>query len=171
VASHFSISVKGAHDHLIALRKKGLLTQGDKKPRTMGLVKNNEENDIVEVPILGTVAAGRPIICDENMDGNIKFHRSQLKKGRQYFALNVKGDSMEEVGIMDGDTAIIEQQASVKNSEIAVVMVDEAVTLKTFYRESNRIRLQPESSKYNPIYCSGDVRVLGKLAHIIRSYQ
>lgn len=171
VADHFSISVKGAHDHLTALRKKGLLKQGDKKPRTMGLVKNDDEEDIVEIQVLGTVAAGKPVMCEENMDGSIKFHRSMLKKGRQYFALRVKGDSMEGAGIMDGDTAIIEQQNTVRNSEIAVVMVDEAVTLKTFYKESNRIRLQPENPKYNPIYCTGDLRVLGKLAHIMRSYQ
>jgi len=171
VADYFSISVKGAHDHLTALRKKGLLKQGDKKPRTMGLVKNRDEEDIIDLPILGTVAAGRPIMCDENMDGSIKIHQSMLKKGRQYFALRVKGDSMEQAGIMNGDTAVIEQQNTVRNSEIAVVMMDEAVTLKTFYRESNRIRLQPENPKYNPIYCSGDIRILGKLAHIIRSYQ
>ena len=170
VADHFSISVKGAHDHLTALRKKGLLKQGDKKPRTMELVKNKEEEETIEIPILGTVAAGRPILAEENIDGSIQLHRSMIKKGRQYFALNVRGDSMEEAGIMDGDTAVIEHQNIVKNGEIAVVMMDDAVTLKTFYRESKRIRLQPENSKYNPIFCSGDVRILGKLAHIIRSY-
>jgi len=170
VADYFSISVKGAHDHLTALRKKGLLKQGDKKPRTMGLVKTKDEEDIIEIPVLGSVAAGRPIMCNENMDGSIRMCRALLKKGRQYFALQVKGDSMEGAGIMDGDTAIIEQQSTVRNSEIAVVMMDEAVTLKTFYRESNRIRLQPENSKYNPIYCSGDIRILGKLAKIIRNY-
>ena len=77
---------------------------------------------------------------------------------------------MEEAGIMDGDTAVIEHQSTVRNGEIAVVMLDDAVTLKTFFRESARIRLQPENSKYSPIYCSGDVRILGKLAHIFRSY-
>ena len=124
VADYFSISVKGAHDHLTALRKKGLLKQGDKKPRTMGLVKNRDEEDIIDLPILGTVAAGRPIMCDENMDGSIKIHQSMLKKGRQYFALRVKGDSMEQAGIMNGDTAVIEQQNTVRNSEIAVVMMN-----------------------------------------------
>ena len=77
---------------------------------------------------------------------------------------------MEDAGIMDGDLAVIEQQSTVRNGEIAVVMLDEAVTLKTFYRESARIRLQPENSKYSPIYCTRDVRILGKLAHILRSY-
>jgi len=170
VADNFSISVKGAHDHLTALRKKGLMKQGDKKPRTMELVKHGEEEDTVEIPILGTVAAGRPILSEENMEGAIRLHRSLLKKARQYFALRVRGDSMEGAGIMDGDTAVIEQQNTAKNGEIVVVMMDDAVTLKTFYRESNRVRLQPENSKYFPIYCSGDLRILGRLAHIIRSY-
>ena len=171
VANHFSVSVKGAHDHLAALKKKGLLKQGDKKPRTMELIRLGEERTEVEdIPILGTVAAGRPLLSSENMDGFIRFDRSLLKTGRKYFALRVQGDSMNEAGIMDGDTAVIEQQETVRNGDIAVVMLDDAVTLKTFYRESARIRLQPENPNYSPIYCSGDVRVLGKLAHVFRSY-
>ena len=171
VAEFFSISVKGAHDHLAALKKKGLLKQGDKRPRTMELVKNREEGDFEEIPVLGTVAAGRPILSVENMDGSIKLDRSMLKNGRKYFALRVRGDSMEDAGIMDGDTAVIEQQEIVHNGEIAVVMLDEAVTLKTFYKESARIRLQPENTRYSPIYCSGDLRILGRLAHIVRTYE
>jgi len=172
VADFFSISVKGAHDHLTALKKKGLLKQGDKKPRTMELVKTEkEEKDFREIPILGTVAAGRPILAIENMDGSIKLHKSLLKSGNDYFALKVRGDSMEDAGIMNGDTAVIEYQNMVRNGEIAVVMLDDAVTLKTFYRESARIKLQPENSKYSPIYCSGDVRILGRLVHIFRSYE
>ncbi|MCL2373645.1 MAG: transcriptional repressor LexA [Treponema sp.] len=172
VADFFSISVKGAHDHLVALKKKGHLKQGDNKPRTMGLVKPAEDQqDFREIPILGTVAAGRPIFSVENMDGVIKFDRSQLKNGRDYFAVRVRGDSMEDAGIMDGDTAIIESQNTARNGEIAVVMLDdEAYTLKTFYRENTRIRLQPENCNYQPIYCTGDVRVVGRLAHILRSY-
>ena len=171
VAENFSISVKGAHDHLIALKKKGLLKQGDKKSRTIELIKTDEEGEnFAEIPILGTVAAGRPILAIENFDGSIKLHRSLLRNGRHYFALRVKGDSMEGAGIMDGDTAVIEQQNIVRNGEIAVVMLDDSVTMKTFYRESARIRLQPENPKYSPIYCSKDLRVLGKLSHIFRSY-
>ena len=171
VAEHFTISVKGAHDHLTALKKKGLLKQGDKKPRTMELIKTGEEEeDIEEIPILGNVAAGKPILAEENMDGSIRLHRSLLKNGRRYFALRVLGDSMVEAGIMDGDTAVIEQQNIVRNGEIAVVMLEEAVTIKTFYQESTRIRLQPENSRYSPIYCSADVRILGRLVLIFRSY-
>jgi repressor LexA len=170
VADFFSISIKGASDHLTALRKKGLLKQGDKKYRTMELVGAGGEEDFTEIPILGTVAAGRPILAVENMEGSIKMHRTLLRNRAKYFALKVKGDSMEEVGIMDGDMAVIEYQSNVRNGEIAVVMLDDAVTLKTFYKESTRIRLQPENSKYSPIYCSKDVRILGRLAHIFRSY-
>ena len=172
VADFFSISVKGAHDHLTALKKKGLLKQGDKKSRTMELVRTGDKagESFLEIPILGTVAAGRPILAVENMDGFIKLPKTFLKNGRKYFALRVQGDSMEKAGIMDGDTAIIEQKRTVQNGEIAVVMLDEAVTLKTFYRENARIKLQPENPKYSPIYCSRDVRILGRLAHIFRSY-
>jgi len=170
VADFFSISIKGASDHLTALRKKGLLKQGDKKYRTMELVGAGGEEDFTEIPILGSVAAGRPILALENMEGSIKMHRTLLRNKAKYFALKVKGDSMEEAGIMDGDMAVIEHQNTVRNGEIAVVMLDDAVTLKTFYKESTRIRLQPENSKYSPIYCSKDVRILGRLAHIFRSY-
>jgi len=171
VADFFSISIKGAHDHLAALKKKGLLKQGDKKSRAMELVMDGKKNDIsTEIPILGTVAAGRPIMAVENMEGSIKLPKSFLKNNENYFALRVKGDSMEEAGILDGDTAIIEQRAMVQNGEIAVVMLDDSVTLKTFYRESARIKLQPENVKYSPIYCNYDVQILGRLAHIMRSY-
>jgi len=174
VADFFSISVKGAHDHLTALRKKGFLKQGDKKSRTIELVNAiAEETDyeFAEIPLLGKVAAGKPILAIENMEGHIRIHKSMLKNNRQYFALEVKGDSMEEAGIIDGDTAIFEQQNIVRNGEIAVVMLDDMVTIKTFYLENARIRLQPENIKYSPIYCSKDVRILGRLAQIIRSYE
>ena len=171
VADFFSISIKGAHDHLAALKKKGLLKQGDKKSRTMELVTAEKKEEIyIEIPILGTVAAGRPIMAVENMEGSITLPKSFFKGNEKYFALHVKGDSMEGAGILDGDTAIIEQRNMVQNGEIAVVMLDDAVTLKTFYRESARIKLQPENPKYSPIYCSYDVHILGKLAHILRSY-
>ena len=171
VAEFFSISIKGAHDHLTALKKKGLIKQGDKKSRTMELVRSGDkEGTFAEIPILGTVAAGLPVMAVENMDGSIKLPRTFFRNNQNYFALRVRGDSMEEAGILDGDTAIIQQQNMVQNGEIAVVMLEDAVTLKTFYKESARVKLQPANSKYSPIYCTRDVRILGKLAHILRSY-
>jgi repressor LexA len=170
IADHFKISVKGAHDHITALRKKGHLRQADKRPRTMGLTHSRPEDmDLMEIPLLGTVAAGVPILAEENYDGNILLHRSMLKKNKKYFALKVKGDSMSGVGILEGDTAIIEKQNTVHNGEIAVAVIDEAVTLKRFFKETSRIRLQAENPAFKPIY-SNDVKILGRLFTIIRSY-
>jgi len=170
VADHYEISVKGAHDHITALKKKGHLKYAEKRPRTMGLThKRPEDMDMMEIPVLGTVAAGVPILAEENFDGNILMHRSLFKKNKKYFALKVRGDSMSGAGILEGDTAVIEKQNTVKNGEIAVAVIDEAVTLKRFYKESSRIRLQAENPAYKPIY-SQDVKILGKLFTIIRSY-
>jgi repressor LexA len=170
IADHFEISVKGAHDHITALRKKGHLRQADKRPRTMGLTHSRPEDaDLQEIPILGTVAAGLPVLAEENFDGNILLHRSMLRKNKKYFALKVKGDSMSGVGILEGDTAIIEKQNSVHNGEIAVAVIEEAVTLKRFFKESSRVRLQAENPAYKPIY-SQEVKILGRLFTIIRSY-
>lgn len=172
IAEFFAISVKGAHDHVTALKKKGCIKQGDKKSRTMEILRTDEtegDNAFITVPLLGTVAAGRPILSEENQEGSIRLPLSLVKKGKEYFAVKVRGDSMEEAGIMDGDTAIIEKKSLVPNGEIAVALINEAVTLKRFFKESNRIRLQAENPKYPPIY-SQDVRILGQLSHIIRSY-
>ena len=170
VADHYEISVKGAHDHITALRKKGHLKQIDKRPRTMGLIHFKPEDlDMMSIPLLGTVAAGLPVLSEENYDGNIMLHRSMLKKNKKYFALKIKGDSMSGAGILEGDLAIIEKQSTVRNGEIAVAVIDEAVTLKRFYKESTRIRLQAENPAYKPIY-SHDVKILGRLFTLIRSY-
>jgi repressor LexA len=171
VAEHFSISVKGAYDHVLALKKKEKLKLGDKRSRTMEVVRGEGDRGVEgfeEIPILGVVAAGRPILAEENWDGSIPIHNSFLKKNKQYFALKVKGDSMKDAGILDSDTALVQKQNSARDGEIVVAVVDEAVTLKRFFKEANRIRLQPENSDYLPIY-SQDVKILGKLAYVIRT--
>jgi repressor LexA len=92
-----------------------------------------------------------------------------LKKNRTYFAVRVRGDSMVGAGIMDGDMAVIEKVNLVRNGEITMAVVDDAVTLKRFYRETSRIRLQSENPAYKPIYCK-DLRIIGRLFQIIRNY-
>jgi repressor LexA len=171
IADYFSISVKGAHDHVTALKKKGFLKLEDKRSRTMELIGDDKDSGehFIEVPLLGTVAAGQPILTESNYEGSILLHESFLKKNKKYFALKVRGDSMSGAGIMDGDTAIIEQQPTVRNGEIAVAVVDEAVTLKRLFKEANRVKLQPENPAFSPIY-SQNVRVYGRLAQIIRAY-
>ena len=171
IAEHYSISAKGAYDHVTALKNKGFIKQADKRPRTMELIHIVPEKppELMEIPLLGSVAAGAPILAEENFDGNIIMHRSMLKKNQKYFALKVKGDSMSGAGILEGDTAIIEKHHIVQNGDIAVAVIDEAVTLKRFYKENTRIRLQAENPAYRPIY-SNDVKILGRLFTIIRSY-
>ncbi|MCL2128181.1 MAG: transcriptional repressor LexA [Treponema sp.] len=171
IAEYFTISIKGAHDHVTALKRKKQLKQNGKRSRTMELTHRNTEDPatLSKIPVVGTVAAGMPILAEENWEGTITLHQSMLKKNKVYFALKVRGDSMLDAGIMDGDTAVIEKQNVVKNGEIAVAVVDDAVTLKRFYKENARIRLQAENPAYKPIYCQ-DVRILGRLSQIIRSY-
>ena len=171
IADHFSISVKGAYDHVSALKRKGKLKFEEKRSRAMEVVRTGEEweyNNVVNVPILGVVAAGRPIFVEENWDGTIPVHSSLLKKNRQYFAMKVKGDSMKDAGILEKDTALIQKQNTAKNGDIVVAVVDDKLTIKRFFKEATRIRLQPENPSHNPIY-SQDVRVVGKLAYIIRA--
>jgi repressor LexA len=174
LAEYFSISVKGAHDHITALKKKGCLRQQNKRSRTLELVRapgQRYSEEVIHIPVLGTVAAGKPTMSEENWDGTVILHRTMLKiRPDQDLALKSRGDSKEGAGILDGDTAIIEKREAVKNGEIAVVMLDDAVTIKTFYRENTRIRLQPENPKYAPIYCSHDIRILGRLTRLLRSY-
>ena len=174
IAEHFSISVKGAYDHITALKRKNCLKQDSQRSRTMELVRSTKVDEdlgtVTKVPIVGTVAAGTPIFTEENWEGTITLHQSMLKKNRTYFAVKVRGDSMSGAGIMDGDTAIIEKLSVVRNGEIVVAVVDDAVTLKRFYRENTRIKLQAENPAYKPIYCQ-DVRILGRLAQIVRYYK
>jgi repressor LexA len=173
IGDHFSISVKGAYDHIAALKRKQCLKQDNNRSRTMGLVLSKVDEDlgtITKIPVVGTVAAGTPILSEENWEGTITLHQSMLKKNKVYFAVRVRGDSMSGAGIMDGDMAIIEKMTVVKNGEIAVAVIDDAVTLKRFFKENARIKLQAENPDYKPIYCQ-DVRILGRLAQIIRYYK
>ncbi|MDR1047733.1 MAG: transcriptional repressor LexA [Treponema sp.] len=173
LADNFEISVKGAHDHVIALKKKGFLRQAGKRSRTIELIKPQGGEDpggIVEIPILGTVAAGLPILSEENFEGTITFHGSMLKKGRSYFAMKVRGESMIGAGINSGDIAIIEKTEFVRNGEITMVVVDDdAITLKRYYKERFRVMLLAENPEFGPTY-SQNVRVIGRLARIYRSY-
>lgn len=173
-AEHFSVSLKAVQDHFTALRKKGCLSRIEKRSRSLKVLVNDDLDDSAQdktqsVPLLGTVAAGTPILCEENYEGYIKLQEPIVKAGYDYFALHVKGDSMIEAGILDGDLAVIQQKSTAINGEIVVAVIDDSVTLKRFFREPSRIRLQPENSSYRPIYCQ-DVRILGTLANIIRTY-
>jgi repressor LexA len=172
ISDHFTISVKGAYDHVKALEKKEWIRCDTNRSRAIEVLGSSDgpgDDPVVSVPLFGTVAAGTPLLAEENYEGSVSVPRSLLGTKR-YFAVNVHGDSMIGAGIMDGDTAIIAQQPVAENGEIVVAMVEEAVTLKRFYREHNRIQLKSENPAYPPIY-TREARILGKLAHIVRSYE
>ncbi|HAP44682.1 MAG: repressor LexA [Spirochaetes bacterium GWD1_61_31] len=169
IAEHFCISVKGAYDHVKALERKGCIKSGQHRSRTMELVgKNCDENGTVQVPLLGEVAAGKPIFADDSVRDCIAVPSSMVGS-RSCFALRVRGDSMINAGILDGDTAIIEEKATAVNGDIIVAMLEDSVTLKRFFKEKDRIRLAPENPAFSPIFTQ-DLRILGKLRGIIRSY-
>lgn len=167
VATHFNISVKGAYDHIKALEKKNYITCNNNTSRSIGIVNSSDESSI-SVPILGRIAAGGPLLIEENFDGYIKVSRDLLKNG-DHFALNVVGDSMINAGILEGDIAIFKQQQTANNGTIVAAVIDDAVTLKRFYKESNRVQLKAENDNYSPIYTQ-NVSIIGKLATIVRTY-
>jgi repressor LexA len=171
VAEQFGISVKGSYDHMKALEKKGFLQGHLGRSRAIRLIRTDEEDEHASrhVPILGSVAAGSPLFAEGNLEGNVDVPASMLSGGGDYFALNVKGDSMMSAGILDGDLAVIRHQSTAENGEIVVAMVEDSVTLKRLYVESNRVQLKSENENYPPIYTQ-DVRILGKLACVIRKY-
>ena len=173
-AEFFSISLKAVQDHFSALRKKGYLSRVEKRSRSLKVLINETqiektETYSVDVPILGSVAAGKPIFCEENFKGSVTLFAPMVHEGSSYFALTVQGTSMINAGILDGDLAVIRQQNTARNGQIVVALLDDSVTLKRFFKESSRVLLQPENPDYNPIYCQ-DVKILGTLVSLIRSY-
>jgi repressor LexA len=169
IAESFAISVKGAYDHVKALEKKGYIRLGENRSRALELLRREKpQRAAVEIPLLGSVAAGKPISADENYSGSIHVP-SDMVRTSPCFALSVRGDSMKDAGIFHGDIAVIEQRQTADNGEIVVAMIDDAVTLKRFYRENSRVKLMAENPAYAPIYTQ-DVKILGRLRGIIRKY-
>lgn len=170
-ANYFSVSLKAIQDHFTALSKKGYLLKDEKRSRSLKVIGNTNKKSGkgYKVPILGSVAAGKPIFCEENYEDTIYLSEPFIRPGNSYFALHVRGKSMINAGINDGDLAIIKQQTTAEDGDIIVAIIDDSVTLKRFFKEATRIRLQAENPEFNPIY-SQDVKVLGKLSHIIREY-
>ncbi|MCQ2582622.1 MAG: transcriptional repressor LexA [Treponema sp.] len=173
ISDHFGISLRAIQDHIIALQKKGYLSQCQKRSRSIKVLSDIREKEpklfVGKVPLLGSVAAGKPLLSEENLDGYVNLTEPFVRPGKDYFALRVRGQSMINAGILDGDLAIIEQASVALDGQIIVAVVDEAITLKRYYKESERIRLQPENPAFQPIYCT-DVRIVGILSNIVRTY-
>ncbi|MBB6482309.1 transcriptional repressor LexA [Spirochaeta isovalerica] len=169
IAGNFEISVKGAYDHVKALEKKDVISCDTNRSRAIEIRSSGSDEEMISIPVLGNVAAGLPLMASENFDGYINLPSGILKQG-DFFALYVKGDSMINAGILDGDTAIIKQKSTAENGEIIVALIDDSVTLKRFYKESSRVKLMAENDDYSPIYTQ-NIRILGKLVKILRDYE
>jgi repressor LexA len=168
-AEHFSVSVKGAYDHVKALERKGFVRLGENRSRALEIVNRDRQGgSVAELPLLGNIAAGKPILAEVQWEGTVRVPAELARHGR-CFALKVKGDSMRDAGIHDGDLAIVEARQTAENGEIVVALLDDSATLKRFFRENNRVRLQAENPAFAPIYTQ-DARILGKLRGIIRTY-
>ena len=163
-------STSTVHGHLVRLERKGLLHRDSMKPRAMEILGDPAffRTGNVAVPVLGRVAAGTPILAQENIEEYMLFPQDMLGDG-EHFALIIKGDSMIEAGIFDKDLIWIRSQTTAKNGDMVVALIEDYATVKTFYREKGHIRLQPENSTMSPIIvekCS----VLGKVIGLFRHF-
>lgn len=173
ISEHFDISLRAVQDHIAALQKKGYLSQCQKRSRSIKVLSDLREKEkslyVGKIPLLGTVAAGKPLLSEENLDGYVNLTEPFVRPGKNYFALRVRGLSMVNAGILDGDLAVVEQANTAVDGQIVVAVIDDAITLKRYYKESTRIRLQPENPDFQAIYCQ-DVRIVGILSNIVRTY-
>ena len=172
IGDRFGITVKGAYDHLKAIEKKGYIRTEQNKSRAIVVLNDSDTADAasegISIPLLGRIAAGSPILAEENIEDYLTFPESMFSNG-EYFALNVAGDSMIEGGILDGDIAIIKKQNTANNGEIIAALLEDEATLKVFSKTGGSIKLKPMNSAYKPIECS-DLSILGKLAAVFRRY-
>ena len=181
IGKKFGISSTfGVKRHLDALVKKGYIAVESNASRGISYLRHEyddsservigSENVFTKIPIVGRVAAGTPILAIENIEGSLVVDPSFLKKSGEHFALKVRGDSMIEAGIFDGDFVIVSSRKEALNGEIIVAMVNDEVTVKTYENKSNRINLIPQNKNYSPIQIdrNSDFSILGKVSSVIR---
>lgn len=163
-------STSTVHGHLIRLEKKGLLYRDSMKPRAISVPSDHQmyRTEMINVPIVGRVSAGSPILATENIEDYIALPQSMLGEGEHY-VLGVRGESMIEAGIMDGDYVVVHKQPTAYNGDIVVAMVEDDATVKRFYRENGHFRLQPENSTMEPIIVP-EVTILGKVVSLYRIF-
>lgn len=173
IGEHFGIrSTNGVDKHLSALEKSGLIVR--ERGSSRGITLPSEQRDrkkAVTIPLLGRVAAGMPVLSPENREGDITvdFSMFAIRTSDKVFALAVRGESMIEAQIKDGDTVIVKQQPTANNGDIVVAMADGEATVKRFYREGPKVRLQPENKTMKPLmFDKGDLRIIGKVVGMLR---
>lgn len=171
------------HMHLKVLEEHGLIRRDSKKPRTIEVVdkqassaddqvpqasvSQDVDRNLISLPLVGRVAAGTPILAEQNVEETLTLPTSIVGDASS-FILRVRGESMINAGIFDGDYIVVKEQRDAHNGEIVVALIDDSATVKTFYRERDRVRLQPENDSMDPIYVDDPV-ILGRVTALIRS--
>ena len=171
IAQAFSISTRAAYDHLRAIEKKGYIRRDPMKPRAIEIIgfrglslRNSDE--VAMIPLVGRVAAGQPILAEENIEDYMAFPASMVQSGN-VFALKVNGDSMIEDGILDGDYVLVREQIVAERGETVVALLGDEATVKRFYPEKNQVRLVPANAAMQPII-TNDVSIVGKVVGVFR---
>ena len=162
-------STSSVHSHLATLEKNGYIRRDPTKPRAIEIVDdefNINRRELSNIPIIGEVAAGQPILAEQNIAGYFPVSSDDLPSG-ELFVLKVRGESMINVGIYDGDQIFVQQTPVARNGDIIVALVDDSATVKTYYKEDGRYRLQPENDTMDPIYVD-EVVILGKVVGLFR---
>jgi repressor LexA len=162
-------STSSVHSHLETLEEKGYIRRDPTKPRTIEIIDdcfNLTRREVVNVPILGTVAAGQPLYAEENIENYYPIP-SDLLPNAETFMLKVRGNSMINAGILEGDQIIVEHCSTAQNGEIVVALVEDSATVKRFFKESGHYRLQPENDSMDPIIVD-HVEILGKVIGLFR---
>ena len=164
-------STSSVHSHLETLEKNGYIRRDPTKPRAIEIMDdsfNLSRREVVNVPMVGTVAAGQPILAQEHIEGYFPIPAEYMPNA-DCFMLKVKGESMINAGIFDGDYIMVRQQNVASNGEMIVALVDDSATVKTFYKENGHYRLQPENDSMDPIIVD-DVQILGKVCGVFRIF-
>ncbi|MCR5715931.1 MAG: transcriptional repressor LexA [Lachnospiraceae bacterium] len=164
-------STSSVHAHLENLEYNGWIRRDPTKPRAIEICDENFQmvrTEMVNIPVVGTVAAGQPLLAQQNIDSYFPIPAEYVPKG-ETFMLKVKGESMINAGIFDGDTIMVESCSTARNGEMIVALVDDSATVKTFYKEDGHIRLQPENDSMDPIIVP-DCKILGKVFGVLRFF-
>ncbi len=164
-------STSSVHAHLESLEKKGYIRKDATKPRAIEILDedfNLNRREMVNVPIIGNVAAGLPILAEQNIEEYFPIPVDYMPNEKT-FMLRVKGESMINAGILNGDTVLVRQQNTAKNGDMIVALVEDSATVKTFYKEDGHIRLQPENDNMDPIIVD-DCSILGKVFGVFRFF-
>ena len=165
-------STSSVHAHLETLEKKGYIRRDPTKPRAIEIIDddfNLVRREIINVPVIGQIAAGEPIYAEQNIEGYFPILPEDMPAGNA-FMLNVRGDSMINIGIFDGDRILVKEQHTASNGEVVVALVEDSATGKTFYKEDGHYRLQPENDTLDPIIVD-QVEILGKVVGLFRTYR